>query len=204
MGIAHLFEIQQEHWNIAVRLYAMPEYRRAAILGGTYFFTVVTHERQPFLTNPSVPDILGTIIDDVGLTYPFAMLAWVFLPDHLHCIWTLPEGDHNFSKRWGIIKARFSKQVMALLPVTQSLSPSRLRKREVGVWQRRFWEHCIKNEDDFRAYVDYIHYNPVKHSLVKQVRDWPYSSFHHYVQMGHYPIDWGTAVTFTDTNSFGE
>jgi putative transposase len=115
------------------------------------------------------------------------MEAIVILPDHLHCIWTLSEGDDDFSTRWRQVKAAFSRQ----LPKTERRSQSRLNKGERGIWQRRFWEHAIRDEVDHQRHVDYIHYNPIKHEYVTRVADWPFSSFHHFVRMGVYPGDWG-------------
>jgi len=117
---------------------------------------------------------------------PFAVEAIVILPDHLHCIWTLPPGDANFSARWHDIKARFTAQI----PPGERLSARRLEKGERGIWQRRFWEHVIRDERDYERHVDYIHYNPVKHGHVIRPADWPYSSFHRYVQSGIYDLDW--------------
>lgn len=108
------------------------------------------------------------------------------LPEHLHCIWTLPDGDTDFSTRWNLIKGYFSRQI----PAGENVSKSRTDKRERGIWQRRFWEHCLRDQDDFNRHIDYIHWNPVKHGWVQRVRDWPHSSFHRYVQAGIYPLDW--------------
>ena len=124
---------------------------------------------------------------------PFEIEAMVVLPDHLHCMWTLPEGDADFSERWRRIKGRFSRQCVA--EYQQPVSVSRSRKGEKAVWQRRFWEHQIRDEVDFSNHVDYIHYNSVKHGLVGTPRDWPYSSFHKYVCDGIYPEDWGAEIS---------
>jgi REP-associated tyrosine transposase len=118
---------------------------------------------------------------------PFRMEAIVVLPDHLHCLWTLPPADADFSTRWKRIKALFSAGV----PRTEPRSASRIAKGERGVWQRRFWEHTVRDDEDWRRHVDYIHYNPVKHGYAARVADWPYSSFHRYVRVGAYPRDWG-------------
>jgi putative transposase len=117
---------------------------------------------------------------------PFTIEAIVILPDHLHCIWTLPSGDADFSSRWHDIKARFAAQISR----GERLSARRLRKGERGIWQRRFWEHVIRDECDYERHVDYIHYNPVKHGQVTRVADWPYSSFHRYVERGIYNPEW--------------
>ena len=112
----------------------------------------------------------------------------VVLPDHLHAVWTMPEGDRDFSTRWRLIKSTFSRN----LAVGESISASRAAKRERGIWQRRYWEHTIRDERDYAAHIDYCHLNPYKHGLVQRVRDWPYSSFHRYVAQGMYPADWMT------------
>lgn len=163
----------------------MTNYRRYRIKGGCYFFTVTLAERRGRLLTEHI-QALRTAFRVAKTAHPFTMEAIVVLPDHLHCIWTLPEGDDDFSMRWRQIKAAFSRQ----LPKTERRSKSRLKKGERGIWQRRFWEHVIRGEDDYRRHVDYIHYNPVKHSYVKTVADWPHSSFHRYVKLGMYPGDW--------------
>jgi len=114
------------------------------------------------------------------------------MPDHLHCIWTFPEGDADCSNRWNLIKGQFSRSIEK----GERVSASRAGKRERGIWQRRFWAHLIKDQEDFNRHVDYIHWNPVKHGKAKQAADWPYSSFHHYVRLGFYPSTWGYADTF--------
>jgi len=129
--------------------------------------------------------------------------AWVLLPDHFHCIWTLPAGDADYSTRWNIIKAGFSSCMKDTLQQPERLSASRTRRRALGIWQRRFWEHVIRDEDDRRRHLDYIHYNPVKHGLAERAADWPCSSFHRLVASGRYPRDWGTAEAF-DPAAFGD
>ena len=161
----------------------MPNYRRAGVPGGSYFFTVVTHNRQPLLTTESFRCALREAINEVRKSQPFENDAWVLLPDHMHCMWTLPEGDQDFSKRWGRSKAGVSKRV--ILPSIEANA-----RRESGLWQRRFWEHLIRDERDFRNHLDYIHFNPVKHGMVSKVTDWPYSSFHRYARAGIYPEEW--------------
>ena len=133
-------------------------------------------------------DILKEVIKEVQEKHPFEIKAWVLLPDHLHHLWELPEGDVNYSMRWALIKKEFTKRIK--IELATRTTKSRLRHREGTVWQRRFWEHTIKDEEDYRAHVDYIHYNPVKHGLVETVRDWKYSSFHRYVKEGHYDEGW--------------
>lgn len=182
----------------------MPNYRRANTAGGTYFFTVVTQGRRPFLVEPNARDTLRAVIAEVRRQYPFTIDAWVLLPEHIHCLWTLPDGDADFSRRWGLIKAGFSKAMRESLSSDGSSSPSRKRHREASIWQRRFWEHQIRNHNDFRAHMDYIHFNPVKHGLVKQATDWPYSTFHRYVAQGVYPDSWGSADPVILNGEYGE
>jgi putative transposase len=119
--------------------------------------------------------------------HPFTMEATVVLPDHLHAIWTLPQEDSDFALRWRLIKSAFSRA----LPASERLSSSRYRKGERGIWQRRYWEHTVRDEDDFERHINYIHYNPVKHGHVTKVSDWPYYSFYRMVRLGVYPADWG-------------
>jgi putative transposase len=163
----------------------MPRYVRARIPGGTYFFTVSTLERRRALLTEHI-GLLGACFRQVRSVRPFKIDAIVVLPDHLHCIWTLPEGDADFSSRWHAIKANFARQI----PREESLSARRRKKGERGIWHRRFWEHAIRDERDWSNHADYIHFNPVKHGHVNRVRDWPHSSFHRFVRDGRYPIDW--------------
>ena len=121
--------------------------------------------------------------------HPFTVDAIVLLPDHLHCIWTLPQGDDDFSKRWMLIKGKFTR--LCDDPFKGTLSPSRIEKRELNVWQRRFWEHQIRDEMDYKRHVDYIHYNPVKHGLASSPLAWRFSSFRRYVKAGAYHPEWG-------------
>jgi putative transposase len=121
-----------------------------------------------------------------GVCINFHIDAWVVLPEHMHCIWTLPPGDADYSRRWRLIKLIFSKA----LPKTERRSPVRIKRQERGIWQRRYWEHTLRDEADFRAHVDYVHINPVKHGHVKTVSEWPYSTFHGYVRAGVLPVDW--------------
>lgn len=171
----------------------MPEYRRANTQGGTYFFTVNTYRRQSVLTEEGMRQALRAGIQKTRERFPFQIQAWVLLPDHLHCIWTLPEGDADFAKRWGIIKRHVSRTCGNPLTRPESLSESRLKRKETNLWQRRYWEHLIRDEVDYLKHVDYIHWNPVKHGLVSRVSDWPYSTFHKYATNGVYPLDWGGA-----------
>ena len=166
----------------------MATFRRALTPGGTYFFTVNTYRRQRILTEPRVYAALKMAIRQVKALHPFGIEAFVLLPDHLHCLWRLPVGDMNYSLRWSLIKRQVSQAVRDCL--VESVTDSRAKRRELGLWQRRFWEHQIRDEDDFMRHVDYIHFNPVKHGYVQRVIDWPYSSFHMHVKKGLCPIDW--------------
>jgi putative transposase len=182
----------------------MPTFIRSSEPGGTFFFTVVTYRRRRILTNPDSRLILREVISGVRRQYPFIVDAWVLLPDHLHCIWTLPEGEGDFSKRWGLIKAGFSRRAKPLFHKTTWMSDSQERHRENTIWQRRFWEHQIRDEADLHRHLDYIHFNPVKHGLVATPTDWPYSTFHRYVQQGLYSPHWGENLTPEPGLNFGE
>jgi putative transposase len=138
------------------------------------------------------------------MNLPFSIDAWVLLPDHLHCIWTLPPHDTDYSSRWRLIKGHVSKS-FADDCADDRLSPSRLKRRERGLWQRRFWEHTIKDEADLAAHYDYIHYNPVKHGLCTSPREWPFSTFHGLVKTGVYGSDWGDcAMAYLREDMCGE
>jgi putative transposase len=168
----------------------MTEYRRFRHPGGTWFFTVNLAERHDNRLLIDRIDTLRSAFDHVKSKHSFEIAAAVILPDHLHCIWTLPDGDSDFSVRWSLIKAYFSRHIEK----GERISQSRKKRGERGLWQRRFWEHLIRDETDYRKHVDYIHWNPVKHGHVKCVKEWPYSSFHRYVAHGVYPESWGSAV----------
>ena len=172
----------------------MPEYRRSLIEGGTYFFTVVTYNRRPILTSTEARKLLRSAWMDVCGRFPFATNAVCLLPDHIHCIWTLPDRDINYSVRWKEIKRLFTKSYLEQIGPGDIRSESRVRRGEAAIWQRRFWEHTIRDQTDLNHHLDYIHYNPVKHGLVQTVSDWPWSSFHRYVKMGYYETNWGEAV----------
>jgi len=164
----------------------MPDYRRYRLPGGTYFFTVNLLQCYPNDLLVRHIDILRSEVRAVREKRPFVIDAWVVLPDHLHCVWTLPQGDDDFTNRWRLIKQGFSKA----LPITERRSAVRMARGERGIWQRRFWEHAIRNETDYAAHIDYCHINPFKHGYVQRVADWPYSTFHRDVERGIYPLDW--------------
>jgi putative transposase len=172
----------------------MSRYRRASAAGSTYFFTVVAYRRQPILCNETVRNALRTAIETVRTSRPFVINAWVLLPDHLHCMWTLPDDDADFSTRWMIIKRAVSLACREDFRRADLMTASKLKHRESTIWQRRFWEHQIRNEDDFARHVDYIHFNPVKHGHAQRAEDWPYSTFHRYVRDGVYAHDWAGAM----------
>src|SRR5438067_1135752 len=167
----------------------MVRYRRNRVDGGTYFFTVTLADR------PST-----TLIDHIGALRaafrlarqerPFSIDAIVILPDHLHALLTLPEGDADFAGRWRRIKGHFSSHLLSA-----RIALARHGNGELALWQRRYWEHTIRDDRDFARHVDYVHYNPVKHGLVSRVRDWPHSSFHRYVRQGVLPKDWAGDVS---------
>ena len=161
-------------------------YRRALFPGASYFFTVVTAKRRPVFTAPETIELLRQAMRKVRRMRPFIIDAVVVLPDHLHCIWTLPPDDADYSTRWRLIKTWFSKRY--------AHKESRLR---LPIWQNRYWDHLIRDERDWRRHMDYIHYNPVKHGYVQSVSEWPYSSFAYCVRKGWYEADWGKNVDGT-------
>lgn len=173
----------------------MSDYRRYFVAGGTYFFTVVTDRRAALFDDPFARRLLGSVFRRCILREPLRVLAIVLLPDHLHCLWSLPPGDSDYSARWRWLKGEFTRQWLANAGVEQPGPQSRLRERRRGVWQRRFWEHTIRDEEDLARHADYIHYNPVHHQLAASPRDWPWSSFHRWVDLGHYSPDWGRSTT---------
>jgi putative transposase len=189
---------------ISLRKNIMSNYRRADAPGACYFFTVVTFRRRNILTNNDCRGWLRDAVMKTRKNHPFSIDAWVLLPNHLHCMLTLPESDNNFSVRWNDIKKRFTTAAKDTLHKPEWVNASKQKHRESTIWQRRFWEHQIRDDNDYQRHMDYIHYNPVKHGLVKQVRDWPYSTFHRYVNQGVYPENWGGSVSLKDTTDYGE
>lgn len=160
----------------------MPHYRRART-GSTYFFTLVTFGRQAILCLPPIRSALRRALEDVRIKRPFHIDAWVLMPDHMHCIWTLPDNDVDYSTRWALIKNSVSR--FAGLPVGSASPPS------AAMWQRRFYEHQIRDVRDFEAHMDYVHFNPVRHGHAESAAAWPFSTFHRYVREGVYAPDWG-------------
>jgi putative transposase len=175
----------------------MPQYRRARIEGCIFFFTVVLTDRSSNLLVDQI-DRLRRAYRMVQERRPFETIAICILPDHIHSLWALPEGDADFSTRWSLIKSGFSR---GLDP--QPRSKSKIFKREKGIWQRRYWEHAIRDDADLERHVDYVHFNPVKHGYVTRVADWPHSSFHRYVDRGLLDPDWGGYIKDIQ-GAFGE
>ena len=165
---------------------AMVNYRRVQQSGGTFFFTVTLRDRSSMLLTRYI-DELRFAFRETGLRKPFKINAIAILPDHLHCLWTLPSGDTNYSGRWRSIKSSFVRKLRK-----SGVQVGMNEKGEADVWQRRFWEHQIRGDKDFEAHVNYIHINPVKHGLVKNVIDWPWSSFHDYVREGLLDLNWAS------------
>ncbi len=173
-------------------------YRRANVEGGTYFFTVNLANRNSDLLTHQIED-LRAVIARVKKTHPFKILAMVVLPDHLHAVWRLPPGDVGFPLRWSLIKSGFSR----CQKKGEEAGASRKAKRERGIWQRRYWEHQIRDEHDLTSHVDYIHFNPVKHGWAKKAVDWPYSTLHGYIERGMVPKNWGCSMDEVE-GGFGE
>lgn len=181
----------------------MSNYIRLKQSGGCYFFTLVTYRRQRFLTDDLARRFLREAIIKARENYPFSIDAWVLLPDHFHCIWHLPEGDNDYSTRWNIIKTQFTRQAKPHYHNANWMTPSKTKHRESSLWQRRFWEHAIRDDTDYAHHIDYIHYNPVKHGWVKHPRDWPFSTYHRYLNDNLYSPSWGQ-TTPEFIGNFGE
>ncbi len=163
----------------------MPNYRRNLTPGGTFFFTVNLLDRRSDLLVTQI-EALRTAVRQTHRRAPFQIDAWVVLPDHMHCLWTLPPGDTDYPARWRAIKTAFSKA----LPASERRSAVMVRRGERGIWQHRYWEHTIRDERDYTAHMDYTHFNPVKHGHVSHPAEWPHSSFRRCAAAGLYPIDW--------------
>jgi REP-associated tyrosine transposase len=161
-------------------------YRRSLVPGGTFFFTVNLADRQSDLLTTHI-ELLRDATRSVRQRHPFEIIAMVVMPDHLHAIWRLPDGNADYPTRWALIKAGFSRN----LPKAESIRASRSRKRERGVWQRRYWEHQIRDDDDLAGHVAYVHFNPVKHGHVEKAADWPYSTIHRFIREGRIAETWG-------------
>ena len=166
-------------------------YRRLKVEGASYFFTLVTQDRRKLFVDPETIGLLERAIAVVGKRHPFEVEAQVIMPDHLHALWQLPEKDADYSTRWRLIKEAFSKAYVKRRG-RMVVGPARQARGEQALWQRRFWEHLIRDDRDFSAHLDYIHLNPVHHGLVTAPRDWPYSTFEKWVARGLYVPEWGS------------
>ena len=181
----------------------MSNYRRSICPGGTFFITIVTYRRNPFLATLLARQILKKSWIATRRRLPCKVDALCILPDHLHCLVTLPDNDSNYSKRVQMFKGLFSIHYKKSGGCEGKKNDSRIKKGEASLWQRRFWEHMIRDEDDMQKHFDYIHYNPVKHGFVENPRDWSWSTFHKYVRLGYYPVDWCSFLD-DDNQHFGE
>ncbi len=176
----------------------MVQYRRNRVPGGTYFFTVTLRDRCA-TTLVDYIDELRMAFRETLRVKPFVFDAIVVLPDHLHAVWTLPPGDDDYTGRWRSIKSRFTHAL-----VKSDMKLRRNAKGEYNLWQRRYWEHTIRDDADFARHVDYIHFNPVKHGWVKQVQEWPHSTFHRFVKQGLCPPTWTGTDVVKDGGVYGE
>lgn len=175
----------------------MVQYRRNFIPGGTFFVTVTLEDRASSLLVEHVR-LLRDAFRATRAKKPFTVDAIVILPDHLHTVMTLPRGDADFSDRWRQIKSHFTRSVVAAgVPLSAN------HRGEYPLWQRRFWEHAIRNEHDLERCIDYVHYNPAKHRLASSPVDWQHTSLHRYIRDGILPADWGGSGA-TDNDDFGE
>ena len=183
----------------------MPEYRRMFIKGGIYFFTLVTYQRQKIFSLPLARLLFLKAVEHVRSYHTFTNVAYCILPDHIHMIWQLAEDDADYSKRINAVKRRFSMKYRQRFNALPQKNQTQINRRESTVWQRRYWEHYIRDEIDFQYHMEYIHFNPVKHGLVSRVRDWDASSFFSYVNLGFYDLDWGDNIQNNEAGDrFGE
>lgn len=173
-------------------------YRRTHTKGGTYFFTVNLKDRKSTLLTDKI-DLLRGVMNHVKRYHPFRLEAMVVMPEHMHTIITLPADDNNYSMRWSLIKSGFSRQISC----HEFIGQSREKKRERGIWQRRYWEHLIRDNNDLKAHIDYIHFNPVKHGCVTKPSDWPFSTIHRYIEKEIIDINWGCSYE-SNTSNYGE
>lgn len=169
------------------------QYKRVKLAGQSYFFTVNLEDRSTQLLTDNI-ELLRNAVRGVKRKHPFTIDAMVVLPEHLHCIWTMPQNDHDYSMRWGLIKSDFSRGI----PRQEFINSARAAKRERSIWQHRFWEHCIRNESDMNDHINYIHINPVKHGYTNKASDWAYSSIHRYIRKGILSADWACDVDDLD------
>ncbi|MGA9398589.1 MAG: transposase [Anaerolineaceae bacterium] len=177
------------------------KYRRSYAMGGTFFFTIVPYQRSTLFIDEANVGLLIKAIEEVRKKLPFEIIAQAIMPDHLHSIWELPVEDTDYPTRLRLIKSFFTRRFKRGKEDIQT--SSRLLKKEQTVWQRRYWEHQIRDEKDLERHIEYIHYNPVHHGLVELPTEWKYSTFHRYVEDGLYTVDWTADVIFKDRNDVG-
>ena len=191
----------------------MSDYKRWYHEGGTYFFTVVTYKRQKLFVDDAARSLLREAIEWVRQRHPFELVGMVLMPEHLHTVWKMPDDDSHFSRRWNMIKRRFTINWKAARRPIAPVQPNQRRQRQQGIWQPRFWEHLIRDRKDLANHMNYLHYNPVKHGLVSCPHHWPWSTFHRWVRDGFYPKDWYCAcrnhppqpsASFNDMDNIGE
>ncbi len=183
----------------------MPDYRRVFIKGGTYFLTLVTYKRQRIFADSLARTIFFEAVKHVQKYHPFEIKAYCILPDHIHLLMALSDQEVDYPIRVNLIKGRFSKLFIKQFGVTIPRNTSQIKNRELTIWQRRYWEHHIRDEEDFEHFFDYIHYNPIKHGEVEDLIDWKDSSFLDYVAKGYYEKSWGkNKFDDKDTMQFGE
>jgi putative transposase len=191
------------HADLNKKNYSMSNYRRADFPGGYYFFTVVTYNRRKLFIQKFARDCLHSAWQQTQNKRPFDTIALCLLPDHLHCVWKLPDNDVDFSTRWASIKAFFTRDYSKQADKKIAINPSRTKHREATIWQRRFWEHQIRDETDLQNHINYIHYNPVKHNLATNVNDWPWSTYHGFAKRnGYNGIE--TKYEIPNDTNFGE
>lgn len=176
----------------------MPNYRRYFVPGGTYFFTLKTEHNHPLFERDEIVELFESVLGEAKSRWPFEVIAYAILPDHIHTLWSLPSGDTEYPTRWGWIKKEFTTRYLSQGGTEEPISSARQLSGRKGVWQRHYWEHLIRDEEDFERHFDYIHWNPVKHHYVKAPRDWAHSSFHQWVNSGHYEINWGRGAELPD------
>lgn len=174
------------------------EYRRTIVKGAVYFFTLNLRDRKSDLLIKEI-DKLRLAFNKVIRKHPFKIEGIVILPDHLHFMFKLPSNDGDYPLRIRLIKSAFTHQIEG----NEYTNPSRDKKKERGIWQRRYWEHLIRDERDFESHLNYIYYNPVKHGYVKRVINWPYSSIHRDIKLGIFPVNWACELDFKN-GQFGE
>jgi putative transposase len=183
----------------------MPNYHRILEKGGTYFLTLVTYQRRKIFSVPEIRGLFLESINHVKKFHPFTLEAYSILLDHIHLILRLPENDADYSMRIRLIKTHFTKVYLQQYDENTPREASRIKRREAAVWQRRFWEHLIRDDDDLYQHIEYIHFNPVKHGIVRKVRDWPDSSFLDFVKAGIYNLEWGDCYeSSANKDNFGE